>query len=72
MAKKKNKKNIFKTLKDFFIDVKQETKKVIWTSKSNLFKYSVATLSFMIFICLFFVGTDLIVALLSYVKELVS
>lgn len=69
---KKKKKNIFTLIKEFFDGVKGETKKVLWTSKKNLIKYSVATLAFMIFICLFFVGTDLIIALISYVKELVG
>lgn len=71
MAKKKTKRNLFKFLKDFFSDVKKESQKVIWTSKKNLVKYSVATLAFMIFICLFFVGTDLLIALISYIKELI-
>ncbi len=70
--KKKKRRNLFVFLKDFFKDVKKEAKKVIWTSKKNLFKYSVATLVFMLFICLFFVGTDLIIALVSYVKELIG
>ncbi len=72
MAKEKKKKNIFTFFKDFFVDVKKEAKKVVWTSKKNLFKYSLATLLFMLFICLFFVGTDLIIALISYVKELIG
>lgn len=73
MAKKKQKKRgLFTFLKDYFIDVKKEAGKVIWTSKKNLFKYSAATLVFMLFICLFFVGTDLIIALISYVKELIG
>lgn len=73
MAKEKNKKRgLFTFLKDFFSGVKSESKKVIWTSKKNLIKYSVATLVFMLFICLYFVGTDLIIALISYVKELVG
>lgn len=71
MKKSKSKKNLFAFLKNFFSDVKKETKKIIWTSKKNLIKYSVITLLFMLFICLFFVGTDLIIALLSYVKELI-
>ena len=70
MAKKK-KNNLFKKISEFFTDVKKESHKVMWTSKKNLVKYSVATLVFMIFICLFFVGTDLIIALVSYVKELI-
>lgn len=72
MAKKGNRRNIFKIIKDFFVSVKMETKKVIWTSKKDLFKYSVATLVFMLFICMFFVGTDLIIALVSYVKGLIG
>lgn len=71
MKKSKSKKNLFAFLKNFFSDVKKETKKIIWTSRKNLIKYSVITLLFMLFICLFFVGTDLIIALLSYVKELI-
>ena len=72
MASKRKRRNLFKFLSDFFKDVKKEAKQVMWTSKKNLFKYSVATLVFMLFICIFFVGTDLIIALLSYVKELIG
>ena len=72
MAAKAKKRNLFVFLKDFFADVKKEGKKVVWTSKSNLVKYSVATLLFMLFICLFFVATDLIIALISKVKELIG
>lgn len=72
MAKKKEKKSIFTSLKNYFADVKQEATKVMWTSKSSLIKYSIATLGFVLFICLFFVGTDLIIALISYLKELAS
>lgn len=70
MANKKKKRNLFSFLKDFFMDVKKEAGKVMWTSKNNLIKYSIATLAFMLFICLFFVATDLIIALISYLKEL--
>lgn len=73
MAKTKGKKKgLFTFLKDFFIGVKGETKKIMWTSKKNLIKYSIATLVFMLFICLFFVGTDLLIALITYVKELIG
>ncbi len=72
MSKKTKKRNLFKFLGDFFKDVKKEATKVMWTSKKNLFKYSVATLAFMLFICIFFVGTDLIIALVSYVRELIG
>ena len=69
---KKSKKNVFKNIKDYLVSVKEEAKKVIWTSKKDLLKYSIATLVFMIFICVFFVGTDLIIALISYVKGLIG
>ena len=72
MAKSKKKRSLIKFIKDFFEDLKKEIGKIIWTSKKNLFKYSIATLVFMLFICLFFVGTDLIIALISYVKELIN
>jgi len=72
MARKKKKKNIFSRIKEFFEDVKKETTKVNWTSKENLIKYSVATLMFIMFICLFFMATDLLIALISYIKELIG
>lgn len=72
MKKNKKKNNFFKNLKIFFDDVKKETKKVLWPTKKNLFKYSLITILFMVFICLFFIGTDLIIALVSYVKELIG
>lgn len=71
MAKTKKRRNLFVFLKDFFGSVIKEAKKVIWPTKKNLFKYSMVTILFMVFICLFFVGTDLIIALISYVKELI-
>ena len=43
MAKQKQRKNLFVFLKDFFSDVKKEGKKVIWTSKKNLLKYSICS-----------------------------
>ena len=71
MAKTKKRRNLFVFLKDFFGSVIKEAKKVIWPTKKNLFKYSMVTILFMIFRSLFFVGTDLIIALISYVKELI-
>lgn len=70
--KKKKRRNLFVFLKDFFNSVIKEAKKVIWPTKKNLFKYSVVTILFMIFICVFFVATDLVIALISYVKELIG
>ena len=74
MAKqsKKKKTNPLNAIKEFFVSVKNETKKIMWTDKKSLIKYSIATLVFMIFICLFFVGSDLIIALISKVKGLIG
>ena len=74
MAKqnKKKKNSPLNAIKEFFISVKKEAKKVMWTDKKSLLKYSIATLVFMVFICLFFVGSDLIIALISRVKELIG
>ena len=72
MAKQKKKNNLVKAIKEFFASVKKEAKKVMWTDKKSLLKYSIATLVFMVFICLFFVGSDLIIALISKVKELIG
>ena len=71
MVKKKKRKNLIIFLKDFFKDVKLEGKKVVWTSKKSLIKFSVATLVFMLFICLFFVTTDLIIVGITKLKELI-
>lgn len=74
MAKqnKKKKNSPLNAIKEFFISVKKEAKKVMWTDKKSLLKYSIATLVFIVFICLFFVGSDLIIALISRVKELIG
>lgn len=63
---------MFKSIKNFFTSTIDETKKVVWPSKKELLKYSIATLSFMVIICLFFVGTTLLTALISYVKGLIG
>ena len=69
MAKAKKKKSLFNKISEFFKGVKLETKKISWPSKQKLLKFSIATLVFMIFICLFFVATDLLIALISYVNK---
>ena len=71
MSKNKKKNNVFSKISNFFSSVIVEAKKVIWTNKKNLIKYSVATLSFMLFICVYFVGIDLLIALITYIKELI-
>ena len=46
----------------FFTGVKKEMKHVRWPLRKEMVKYSIATLSFIIFFALFFVVTDLIIA----------
>jgi preprotein translocase subunit SecE len=57
----KEKKKVAK--KDSFLtDVRKEMKKVRWPLKKEMIKYSIATLSFILFFGLFFTLTDLIIA----------
>lgn len=65
MAKKRSKKNVFTWVKEYFSDVKKESSKVLWPTKKNLVKYSVVTMFFIIFICIYFVASDVIIALLK-------
>lgn len=46
----------------FFTGVKKEMKHVRWPLKKEMVKYSIATLSFIIFFALFFALTDFIIA----------
>lgn len=46
----------------FFTGVKKEMKHVRWPLKKEMVKYSIATLSFIVFFALFFALTDLIIA----------
>ena len=57
---KKKKEN--KKTESFLTGVKKEMGKVRWPLKQEMVKYSVATLSFIIFFALFFILGDLIVA----------
>ncbi len=57
---KKKKEN--KKTDSFLTGVKKEMSKVRWPLKQEMTKYSVATLSFIIFFALFFTLGDLIVA----------
>ena len=57
-----------KKIKQFFKEVKSELGKVKWPNKKDMVKYSVATISFVIFIAGFFYLIDLAVA---FIKSLV-
>lgn len=60
VAKKQPKKK--ERQESFFTGVRKEMKKVRWPLKKEMIKYSVATLSFIIFFALFFGLADLIIA----------
>ena len=49
-------------IKKFFAGVKKEMGRVRWPKKGDMIKYSVAILVCIIFLALFFVASDLIIA----------
>lgn len=57
---KKKEKKVKK--ESFFTGVKKEMSKVRWPLKKEMVKYSIATLSFVVFFALFFMLGDLIIA----------
>lgn len=59
-SKKKETKETNK--ESFLTGVRKEMKKVRWPLKKEMIKYSIATLSFIIFFALFFMLADLIIA----------
>lgn len=65
MKKKEKKEKIKK--ESFLKSIKDEMKKVSWPNGKNVFKYSVATLSLIVFFMGFFVLIDL---LASFIKGL--
>lgn len=58
-----------KKIKRFLASVKKEMERVRWPKKANMIKYSVATLSCIVVLALFFVGCDLIIAGLRTLTE---
>ncbi|MBQ3307848.1 MAG: preprotein translocase subunit SecE [Bacilli bacterium] len=61
---KVGKKNIFVRFRIFCNGVKNEFKKVHWTSKEDMVKYSISTILFIIFCSLFFYLIDIVFALI--------
>lgn len=59
---KEKKKSLWARFRIFCHGVKSETKKVHWTNKKDMFKYSVATVFFIVFCSLFFYLIDVIFA----------
>lgn len=54
-----------KKIRTFIIGVKKEMGKVRWPNKKELVKYSIATLSFILFFGLFFAVTGVMVTFLT-------
>lgn len=52
-------------MRTFFIGVKKEMGKVKWPSKKELVKYSIATLSCILFFGVFFALTDTVLAIIT-------
>ena len=49
---------------DYFKGVKKEAARINWTSKKDLLKYCISTISFMLFFGVFLYLIDMLVALL--------
>lgn len=64
-AKKEPKKNLWVRFRIFCHGVKSEFTKVHWTTKSDLIKYSIATIFFMVFMALFFYVINVLFALIQ-------
>jgi len=64
VVEKKKKPNIFKRIGNYFKGVFKEIKRIKWTSGSDLLKYSVATLLFVLFFGIYFYGIDWIALLI--------
>ena len=62
-AKKEKKENIFKRTIKYFKGVGKEFKRIRWTERKDLFKYSISTLVFVLFFGLYFYAIDWIVLL---------
>lgn len=61
--KKEKKDNIFKVIAKYFRGVGKELKRIRWTDKKDLFKYSICTLGFVLFLGLYFYAIDWVVLL---------
>lgn len=60
-------KKIFKSISKYFKGVKKETSRIRWTSSKDLVKYSITTVTFMLFLGIYFYAIDLLVSLIRSV-----
>ena len=63
-VKKEKKENVFKRISKYFKGVGKEVKRIRWTDKKDLFKYTVCTLMFVLFFGVYFYSIDWIVLLI--------
>lgn len=63
VKKEKRNGNVFKRIGGYFSGVAKEIKRIRWTNKKDLVKYSVATVVFVLFFGLYFYVIDWIVLL---------
>ena len=63
--KEDKKKSILDGLRSFFLGVSTEFKRVHWTTKENMIKYSIATVFFIFFFGIFFYIIDVLFALIQ-------
>jgi len=64
-AKKEKKVGLFKAIINFFKSVKVEMNKVTWPTKTNMIKYSIAAIIFILFFALYFYGIEVVMAWLK-------
>ena len=62
--KKKKKENVFKKIFKYFNGVAKEFKRIRWTEKKDLLKYSICTLVFVLLFGIYFYAIDWIVLLI--------
>lgn len=63
--KQVEKQSVFVKIRIFWNGVKSEFKKVHWTSKNDMIKYSIACIVFIVFCALFFYLIDVLFALVQ-------
>ena len=61
--KKEKKENIFKMIGKYFKGVSKELKRIRWTDKKDLLKYSISTLVLVLFFGIYFYAIDWIALL---------
>ncbi len=61
--KKEKKESVFKRIAKYFKGVFKEIKRIRWTDKKDLLKYSISTIIFVLFFGIYFYGVDWIVLL---------